>query len=94
MNTLVKQHIILKDGIGYLAEHPHLKAHLVAQMHVHGGNSVDAVAEHYQIELADAYAAIAYYYDNQSVIEEALATKIERARQTGKTNFREEKWSE
>jgi hypothetical protein len=94
MNTLVKQHIVLKDGVGYLAEYPHLKAHLVAQMHVHGGNSVDTVAEHYQIKLADVHAAIAYYYDNQRLIEEAIASKIERARQTGKANFKEEKWTD
>jgi uncharacterized protein (DUF433 family) len=63
-------------------------------MHLYGKNSVEDVAEHYQIDLADVYAAIAYYYDNQAVIEAAIEEAIEQARQTGKERFREEKWSE
>jgi hypothetical protein len=94
MDILVKQHIVLKNGVGYLADYPHLKAHLVAQMHIHGKNSIEAVAEHYQIDLADVYAAIAYYYDNQQAIEDRISTAIENARKTGKSNFREEKWSD
>lgn len=93
METLLKQHIVLKNGVGYLADYPQLKAHLVAQMHIHGKQSVETVAEHYQIDLANVYAAVAYYYDNREAIETAIENKIQNAKQVGKTNFREEKQS-
>jgi hypothetical protein len=89
MNTMIKQHIIIKDGKGYLQDYPHLKAYLVAQMHIHGEISVEKVAEHYSIDLADVYAAIAYYYDNQEEIERAIAANIEQAKQVGQDRFRE-----
>jgi hypothetical protein len=34
------------------------------------GESVEAIAEHYDITLADVYAALTYYYDNQSYFEQ------------------------
>lgn len=86
---MLKQHIIIKGGNGYLLNYPHLKAHLVASMHIHGEVSIEDVAEHYDIELADVYAAIAYYYDNQEEIERAIAANIERAKQIGQDRFRE-----
>lgn len=88
---MIKQHIMMKDETAYLSDYPHLKAHLVAQMHVHGNIAIEAVAEHYRISLADVYATIAYYYDNQEKIETAHSKKLERARQIGKDNFRESK---
>lgn len=84
------QHVIVKDKAAYLSDYPHLKAHIVAQMHIHGGSSIQDVAEHYGITLADVHAAIAYYYDNQDTIEKAQAEKLERARHIGKDNFHEE----
>jgi len=89
MNTELKQHIIVRDGTGYLAEYPHLKAHLVAQMHLHGGVPVEDVAEHYGVGLSDVYAAMAYYYDNAAEIERAIAEKVERAREIGGERFQE-----
>jgi hypothetical protein len=86
---MLKQHIIIKDGKGYLQDYPHLKAYLVAQMHIHGEISVEKVAEHYSIDLADVYATIAYYYDNQEEIERAIAANIEQAKLIGQDRFRE-----
>jgi len=89
MNTMLKQHIIIKNGKGYLINYPHLKAHLVASMHMPGGATIEDVAEHYGIELADVYAAIAYYYDNHEEIERAIAANIEQAKKIGQDRFRE-----
>lgn len=86
---ILKNHVIVRDGTGYLAEHPHLKAHLVAQMHIHGGISVPDVATHYQIDIADVYAAIAYYYDNAEEIERAIEAKLQLAREIGGDRFQE-----
>lgn len=85
------QHIMLKEGTAYLTDHPHLKAHLVAQMHIKGEVAIDAVAEHYSISLSDVYATIAYYYDNQETIETRREAKIKRAKRLGGDNFREVK---
>lgn len=86
---MIKQHITMKSGKGYLTDYPHLKAHIVAQMHIHGDISIENVAEHYGISLADVYASIAYYYDNQEMIEDTHAEKVNTAKQIGKDNFHE-----
>lgn len=86
---MIKQHITIKDGTGYLTDYPHLKAHIVAKMHLAGDIAIEKVAEHYGISLADVYAAIAFYYDNQSIIEQNHAEKLARAKRLGKDNFHE-----
>lgn len=86
---MIKQHILIKDGTAYLTNYPHLKAHIVAQMHIHGGVSVEDVAEHYDISLSDVHAVIVYYYDNQAEIEQSIADKVARAKEVGKENFHE-----
>ncbi|MGB7341361.1 MAG: hypothetical protein WBC91_20870 [Phototrophicaceae bacterium] len=86
---MIKQHITMKGDIGYLTDHPHLKAHIVAQMHIHGSVPIADVAEQYGVELADVYAAIAFYYDNRTKIEQAHAEKQNRARILGGKNFQE-----
>lgn len=84
---MIKQHIMMKSGQAYLTDYPHLKVHLIAQMHIQGNVAIDDVAEHYGISLADVYATIAYYYDNQEMIEQSLAEKVENAKELGKNNF-------
>lgn len=37
---------------------------MIAQKYVDGGESIDAIADHYGITVADVHAALAYYYDN------------------------------
>lgn len=88
---MIKQHIMMKAGQAYLADFPHLKARIVAQMHIKGAVPIEAVAEHYGISLADVYASIAYYYDNQDKIEESLADKVDTVKKLGKNNFHEVK---
>src|SRR5215207_1618156 len=47
-----------------------VKVKMIAQKVIVGGESVEAVAEHYGITLADAYAALAFYYDNRAYFEQ------------------------
>lgn len=44
-------------GTGY-------KARVVASTHLHGGLSIEETAESYEINVAQVYAALTYYYDN------------------------------
>ncbi len=46
-----------------------VKVHMIAQMHLKAGETVEAIADHYGISLADVYAAMTYYYDNLPYFE-------------------------
>jgi uncharacterized protein (DUF433 family) len=47
-----------------------VKVRMIAQKHLTAGESVEAIAEHYDITVADVYAALAYYYDNRASFEQ------------------------
>jgi uncharacterized protein (DUF433 family) len=47
-----------------------IKVNMIAQKHLIAGESVEAIAEHYDITLADVYAALSYYYDNRESFEQ------------------------
>ena len=60
-----------------------VKVHMIAQKHLFAGDSIDVVAEHYGITLADVHAALAYYYDNLDHFrqrEQELAPLIDEAK--------------
>ncbi|MEL7236367.1 MAG: DUF433 domain-containing protein, partial [Chloroflexota bacterium] len=44
----------------------HVKVRMIAQKHLTARESVEEVAAHYDIEVADVYAALAYYHDNRA----------------------------
>jgi uncharacterized protein (DUF433 family) len=46
-----------------------VKVKMIAQKH-NGGESVDVIANHYNIALADVYAALTYYHDNREYYEQ------------------------
>lgn len=46
-NKAYHQGIIVQKNIGYMNGYPHLKAHLVVQMHIHGNVAIEDIAEHY-----------------------------------------------
>ena len=46
-----------------------VKVKMIAQKHFLGGMSIPDIAEHYRIELADVYAALAYYHDNKAQMD-------------------------
>jgi uncharacterized protein (DUF433 family) len=49
------------------------------------GHSADEIATDYDLTLAEIYAALAYYYDNRSEIDESIQASQEFARQLQKT---------
>lgn len=60
-----------------------IKVHMIARKHIDGNLSVDEIAEHYGITLADIYSALAYYHDNQDYYElraEKLKPLVENAK--------------
>ena len=48
----------------------HVKVRMIAQKHLGAGESVADIAEHYEITVADVYAALAYYHDNRASFEQ------------------------
>src|SRR5258708_33676527 len=61
----ITTHIIMKDGQAYIEGKEHLKAEMVARMHVDGDYSIDEVMSHYHLTAAEVHAALSYYYDNR-----------------------------
>jgi uncharacterized protein (DUF433 family) len=45
------------------------KARVVASIHLHGGLSIEQVADEFEIEVAQVHAALVYYYDNYEEFE-------------------------
>lgn len=68
---VIKSYIVFKDGEARIAAKEHLKAEIIARMHVDGKASVEAVMEHYGLSRAQVYGALAYYYENQTLLDEA-----------------------
>ncbi len=64
-------YITFKDGEARITGKEHLKAELVARMHVNGERSIAYVMDHYGLTRSEVYAALAYYYENQGTLDEA-----------------------
>lgn len=62
-------HIIIENGVAYIAERGHLKAEMVARMVTDGGYTVEQTMAHYDLSHAQVYSALAYYYDNQATLD-------------------------
>lgn len=56
------EHITI-EGDAPRTRNRNVKVRMIAQMHFDAGGSVDEIAEHYGITVADVYAALAYYFD-------------------------------
>jgi hypothetical protein len=81
-------HIIFRDGHARLASKPNLKAEMVALMYLGEGYTLADVMEQYNISAADVYAALTYYYDNQTELDERRE-RIEREIRENAINGRE-----
>lgn len=44
----------------------------IAEWHVHQGQSVESIADDFRLTFSDVYAALAYYFDHQQEIEDAM----------------------
>ena len=60
------QHILLDDEQVPRTKNRGVKVYMIVQRHYEGGESAEIIAAHYSIGIADVYAALAYYHDNQT----------------------------
>ncbi len=58
------------DGDVPRTQNGNVKVRMIAQKHIEAGETVEAIAEHYRITVADVYAALAYYYDHKAFFDE------------------------
>lgn len=64
----VVHHIEIRDGRAYIRG-TNKKAEMVARMYVGTDYSIEDVMAQYNLSAAAVHAAIAYYYDNQDVLD-------------------------
>jgi uncharacterized protein (DUF433 family) len=64
----VINHIEIRNGQAYIRG-TNKKAEMVARMYVGTEYSIEEVMEQYNLSAAEVHAAIAYYYDNQEVLD-------------------------
>lgn len=78
-------HIELRDGQAVIRGHGHLKAKMVARMHLWEGASIEEVMEHYGLTASEVHASIAYYYDNQEALDAEYERTVEDSRRDALT---------
>lgn len=76
------EHITV-DGDTPRTRNRNVKVRMIAQMHFDGGASVEEVAEHYEISLADVYSALTYYFDHKAYFDERDARNEQLMREYG-----------
>ena len=62
-------HILIDENGTPRTVNQRVKVAMIVQKHLIGDASVDGIAAHYGIDLADVHAALAYYYDNKSAMD-------------------------
>ena len=79
MIAAIRDHVELRgdDPLAAAIAGTHYKACLVANLALNDGSQ--AAADHYRLELAAVHGAMAFYYDNEAAIHEA----IRQARELG-----------
>ncbi len=88
--TIIQNYIIFKDGEARIAGKEHLKAELVARLHVNGERDVDYVMEQYGLTRAQVYAALTYYFENQQVLDEEYKKSWADSKAIKSADFRAE----
>ena len=86
--TVIKYYVIFKDGEARIAGKVHLKAELVARMHVSGDAPIEYVMELYGLTRAQVHAALAYYYENQQTLDEAYEKSWAESKATKSADLR------
>src|SRR5689334_7178636 len=81
----VVSHIVIKNSEARIAGKEHLKAEMVARMHVDGEASIEDVMAYYGLTAAEVHAALAYYYDNQSELDAATKQVLTEIRANAMT---------
>ena len=78
-------HIIMKDGQARISGKEHIKAEMVARMYVGTDYSIEDVMAQYNLTAAGVHATIAYYYDNQAILDANHNKVIEEIRENAMT---------
>lgn len=89
-STVIKQYIVERDGEARVADRGHLKAEYVARMHVDGGRSIEYVMEHYGLTRAQVHAVLAYFYENQEVLDAEYDRAWDESQAIKSADFEEE----
>ncbi len=67
----IPNHIIITNGKATIAGHGGIKAELVARMVVDDGYTIEQTMENYNLSRAQVLSAMAFYYENQQILDEA-----------------------
>ncbi len=78
----VINHIEVRDNTAYITGH-NIKAKMLARLYVWEKASIEELTQHYNITPAQAHAAIAYYYDNQAVLDAEYEENVAQIKSTG-----------
>ena len=83
MTLEIREHIELRgdNPLDATVAGTHYKAYLVANLALNDGPQ--AAADHYRIRLATVYGALAFHYDNEAAIDEAIREARELGEQLG-----------
>ncbi len=76
-------HILIDEDGSARTINGRVKVKMIVQKHLLGGESVQAIAAHYEIDLANVYAALAYYYDNKAEIDAEISRDEALIQQVG-----------
>lgn len=85
---VIKSYIVFKDGEARIATKEHLRAEIIARMHVDGKTSVEEVMEHFGLSRPQVYGALAYYYENQTLLDEAYEKSWEESKGINTSEWR------
>jgi len=69
-------HILIDEDGSARTINGRVKVKMIVQKHLLGGESVQAIADHYDIDLANVYAALAYYLYGFKACETRKAVKL------------------
>jgi len=81
----IVNHIEMRDGQAVIRGHGHLKAKMVARMHLWEGASISDVMDHYNLTAAEVYSALAYYADHQPELDAEYERVVSEARRDAVT---------
>lgn len=87
VENVLTQHIEITPGM--VGGKPHIAGHRITVQniviwHDRMGMSADEIATDYDLTLADIYAALAYYFDHRTEIDESIRADEEFANQLKK----------
>jgi uncharacterized protein (DUF433 family) len=82
MQVVETGHIVIDPDI--LGGKPHISGHRIAVSHIavwatRHGMSPAQIAEEFHLTLGEVYAALAYYYDHQEEMDQAIIDAAKRA---------------